>query len=240
MTKKTVCRYVVGILMVLVVFIGCASSKRTDFTPGALKNDIGGEQYLSKVKFFLSDDVVVQYTRTTRTLVGGKGGVVKVKTDTFKRTFKIKKETSGILRTRDNDKNPVDGWRMQPSSQSGIEKGVIQILFWKNSYNNYLEFEALYDESFDDLFEFLAVTFSDKKEEVPAITVSLADGNAVMRETYLDADGNEVGEPQFEGDIPIIRETFAIASASGAKPYLQYNLAEKRKTDTKTKKASGR
>jgi hypothetical protein len=239
MTKKTISQYVIGVLAILVVCIGCASSKKMVFTPGALKNDIGGEQNLSKAQFFLSDDVTVQYTRTKRTPVVKKG-TVTVKTDTFKRTFKIKKGTPGILRTRDDDKNPVVGWRMEPSSQPGIEKGVIQLLFWKNSYDNYLEFEASYDESFDDYFEFFSITFSDKKEKVPPISVSLAEGNVVTRETYLDAGGNQVGEPQFVGDIPAIKETFSIDSKTGEKPYLQYNSSEKQKTNAKTKQAPGR
>jgi hypothetical protein len=162
MTKKTVSQYVIGVVMILFVFIGCASNNasRITFTPGTLKNDIGGIQNLPKTQFFLSEGLSVKYTRITRTPVVAKNGVITVKTDTFTRTFNIKKDTPGVFRTKDNAKNPVDGWRIGVSPYSGRDIAVIQLMFW-NSNDNYLEFEAFYDENFDDRFAFFSATFSD-------------------------------------------------------------------------------
>jgi hypothetical protein len=109
-------RIVNGILLILIltVLIGCASSSGLDFTPGALKNDIGGSSNLPTCQFFISKDVSIKYKRISRSTDRDRNGVVKADNIIYERTFNILKQTPGIFRYVDDANKPVsDSWTLR-------------------------------------------------------------------------------------------------------------------------------
>jgi hypothetical protein len=136
------------------VLSSCASIKI--LTPGAIDSDIGDFQYLGKCQFFISKDVTLQFFSDDRraTSINETSGVAVAERVMIRRTIKIASSTPGILQTKNNAGDVLDGYFFWDNSGS---PALSLLILFESDNDNAIGFYALYDVE-DDKFELVGNT----------------------------------------------------------------------------------
>jgi len=145
-----------SVLVVVAVFgfivCGCASVKI--LTPEAIETDITGVEYLANCQFFISKDVTLRFLSDNRqTGINEATGVVEAQRTITRRTITIASSTPGILQTKNNAGEVLDGYFFH-DREDGRNDLRLFILFDEDDDNS-IRFVALYDIA-DDKFELIS------------------------------------------------------------------------------------
>jgi len=188
--------------VVVVVFLGlilssCASIKI--LTPTAIENDIAGIPNLAYCQFFISKDVTLRFSSDNReTVIQESSGTVQAQRTIIRRTIKIASSTPGILQTKNNAGEILDGYNLW-SNRNGKDQLDLYILFDKDN-DNAIRFAALYDimdQRFGILgnevnYGGLVYTITYEGDERPYLLYKLAERTREQNEARR-ARGRKVG-----------------------------------------------
>ena len=188
--------------VVVVVFLGlilssCASIKI--LTPTAIENDIAGIPNLAYCQFFISKDVTLRFSSDNReTVIQESSGTVQAQRTIIRRTIKIASSTPGILQTKNNAGEILDGYNLW-SNRNGKDQLDLYILFDEDNDNS-IRFAALYDimdQRFGILgnevnYGGLVYTITYEGDERPYLLYKLAERTREQNEARR-ARGRKVG-----------------------------------------------
>jgi uncharacterized protein (UPF0333 family) len=124
---------------VFTLIISCASTKV--LTPRAIERDIIGLENLANCQFFLSKQVILEYSSDQRQAnINERTGVVHAERVIRNERIKIEPTIPGILQTKNKAGEPVQGYSMEDNNTL-----TLYILF-ENDNDNYIQFTTLYND----------------------------------------------------------------------------------------------
>ena len=169
-------RFFVAVLACFgLILSSCASTKI--LTPVAIEFDIDGIPNLAYCQFFVSKDITLKFLSDNReTGIQESSGTVQAQRTIIRRTIKIARSTPGILQTRNNAGDILDGYDLWVNS-SGFIRGV--------------DLSILFDEDDDNAITFYCAYWNDTDTKFYINDEEVNYGGLIYTVTYDEGDEDE-------------------------------------------------